>query len=158
MYGNYNPYFSQQMNIERINNQIKELENLRGQYQNIQQPMNTPTTPSINQTFQLSSNNNGINYAKDIDDVKKELVLNNTLFINREYTLLWHKNTGGEIKSYRLEEIIELDEKDKKIADLMSKIELLEKEVNNANVISNANATITSEEPTNVSNNKSSKK
>lgn len=122
MFGNPN---YNQMNVDRINNQIKELETLRGQYQNM--PMQNQ--PAINQTFQLANNSNGIKFANDIDEVKRELVFSDTLFVNKEFTLLWAKNASGLIKTYSLEEIIELDEKDRKINELMEKINLLEREI-----------------------------
>lgn len=132
MYGNYgyNPYYNQQANLDRINNQIKELEAMKNQYQNIQQPQQVPT--NLTQNFQLAPNNTGIKYVNDIEEVKKELVFTDTLFPNKEYTLLFVKNAKGEIKTFELKEIIEKDEKDLKIDELMAKIDMLEKEkINN---------------------------
>ena len=85
--------------------------------------------PAINQTFQLSPSNSSIRYAKDIDDVRKSLVLTDTLFVDKDFNHLWFKNTSGNIKTYSLEEITEQDEKDKKIAELEAKIKSLEKEM-----------------------------
>ena len=48
--------------------------------------------------------------------------------INKDFNMLWRKNNIGEIKSYSLEEIVEQDEKDQKIAELEAKIASLEKE------------------------------
>lgn len=140
--GIYNPY-NQQMNLDRINNQIKELENMRNQYQGmIQQQM--PSNTGITQNFQLAPNNqNGskINYAKDIEEVKKELVFGDTLFVNQEYTQLWLKNAQGDVKTYELREIVEVDPKDAQIAQLEAKIRMLENGVvnNESNVDVNAN-------------------
>lgn len=145
---NYN-----QINIDRINNQIRELEALKGQYQNI--PMQNQ--PSINQTFQLANNSNGIKYANSVDEVKNELVFNDTLFINKDYSILWLKNASGAIKTYSLSEIVEMDEKDRKINELMSKIDILEKEIKK-NESTNGNEfindTVESKKPTNSKSNK----
>lgn len=87
--------------------------------------------PAINQTFQLSptQTNSTIRYAKDLDEVKRSLVFGDTFFIDKDYTHLWHRNASGVIKSYSLEEIIEQDDKDKRIAELEAKLASLEKEM-----------------------------
>ena len=87
--------------------------------------------PAINQTFQLSptQTNSTIKYAKDLDEVKRSLVFGDTFFIDKDYTHLWHRNASGVIKSYSLEEIIEQDDKDKRIAELEAKLASLEKEM-----------------------------
>lgn len=128
MYGNqymYNPY-NPQMSVDRINNQIKELENMRNQVQNF--PSNQIPT-NLTQNFQLAPNSPSIKYVNSVEDVKKELVFNDTLFPNREYTQIWLKNAKGDIKTYNLIEIVEKDEKDLKIEQLMAKIDMLEKEM-----------------------------
>ena len=91
-------------------------------------PPHQPT--SINQTFQLSPNQSisGVRFVNDINDVKNTLVFGDTFFINKDFNMLWRKNNIGEIKSYSLEEIVEQDEKDQKIAELEAKIASLEKE------------------------------
>lgn len=160
MYGN--PYYNPQMNIDRINNQIKELENMRNQYQNIPQQNTVPT--NLTQNFQISPNSgvqNGIKYVSSTDDVKKELVFTDTLFVNKEYTTLWLKNVQGEVKTYGLKEIIELDEKDQKIAELMAKITLLESEKENyakQSYTSNDDETNAIKKSTRISESKSSNK
>lgn len=112
-----NPYYNNAQNsIDRIDNQIKELETMRAQLQrNIQ--------PSINQTFQISQNSGGIKFVSGIEDVNKELVLNDTLFVNKDFSMLWLKTVKGEIKTYELHEVIEKDEKDLIIEKLQKQIE-----------------------------------
>lgn len=124
MYGN--PYNSQMY--------MQDLQGLRDridrqmQMANQNQPQSTPIT----QNFQLVPNqNNGIKYVNSIDDVKKELVFTDTLFVNKEYTLLWVKNASGEVKTYELKEKIIRDEKDLKIEELEAKIDRLIKEKEN---------------------------
>lgn len=159
---NNNPYFNQYqqdlLNMrERIDRQLQQA-----------QPQQMQHQVPITQNFQLAptQSGNGIKYVNSIDDVKKELVFVDTLFVNKEYTTLWYKNASGEVKTYELKEIIEMDEKDRKIADLTSKIDMLERELkremmNNAttsNVDANVNATIADTKPTGISNDKPSKK
>ena len=72
---------------------------------------------------------------------------------------LWLKDVSGNIKTYTLTEVIELDEKDKQIIELQKQIEELKGDVLNAksdNV--NVNESITRKKPSNVSSNKSSTK
>lgn len=117
----YNNMYGFQPNIDRINRQIEDLQNLKMQMQS-PQPMMNPQTPAINQTFQLSNpqslNDFDGKYVTGIDEVKNTLAIKNTLFLNKEMNLLWLKDVSGNIKSYTLTEIIELDEKDKKIQEL----------------------------------------
>lgn len=153
-----NPYFNQQyqqdlMNMrERIDKQLQQAQN----QSQIQQPA------PITQNFQLApnQNQNGIKYVNSIDDVKRELVFVDTLFVDKEYTQLWLKNALGEIKTYKLELVVELDEKDKKINELMQKINMLESEIKNNESTTNsneyANATNSKSKSTRVSNTKSS--
>ena len=111
-------YNSAQVSLDRIDNQIKELEGMRAQLQRNMQP-------AINQTFQLAPNNNTIKYATSIEDVKKEIVLADSLFVNKEYTTLWLKTVKGDIRAFELKEIVEKDEKDLMIESLQKELEKL---------------------------------
>lgn len=119
-----------------------------------------PQTAPITQNFQLAPNqgNTGIKYVSSIEDVKKELVFVDTLFVNKEYTMLWFKNASGEVKTYELKEVIELDERDKKIAELEAKLNMLEKEktINEQSNVKNDAGAITSNKSTSSSSDKSS--
>ena len=157
MYGN--PYFNQQAYQQDLINMRDRLDK---QIQQAQQ-MNNNQPPAINQTFQLSPNqSNHIKYTETEEDVSKELVFADTLFVNRAYSKMWFKNASGEIKEYELKEVIKKDEKDVQIASLMAKIEELEKEMKKNEYASNDNAnvnvTTSSKKSTNGSNDKSSKK
>lgn len=154
------------------NNQfyMQDLQNMRDkidmQMRQLQQPMPNANqqTPAINQTFQLSNpqqNNNDFDgkYVTSAEDVKNTLTLKNTLFVNKEMTILWFKDVAGNIKSYSLSEIIELDEKDKKILELQKQIEELKGVVINAKSDTiNNDEPVTRTKSTNVQNNKSSSK
>lgn len=157
MYGN--PYFNQQTYQQDLINMRDRLDK---QIQQAQQ-MNNNQPPAINQTFQLSPNQgNHIKYAESEEDVSKELVFADTLFVNRAYSKMWFKNASGEIKEYELKEVIKRDEKDLQIASLMAKIDELEREMKKneyaSNDDANVNVTTSNKKPTNGSNDKSSKK
>lgn len=134
-----NPYninaYSPQANIDRINNQIIELENMKKQIN--QQPMQ-PT--NLTQNFQLApTNQSSMRFANSIEDVKKSVILGETPFFSNDMSVLWVKNNKGEIKSYELNEIIPKDEKDMQIELLMSQIQelkgMIQNERFNANVV-----------------------
>ena len=155
------PYYNQQTYQQDLMNMRDRLDK---QIQQSQMTMQQPQQAPITQNFQLApnQNQNTIKYANTIDDIKKELVFSDTLFVNKEYTLLWLKNALGEVKTYKLEEVIEIDEKDKKINELMAKIEHLESEMkkNESTTNSNeyANGTIANTKPSSISKSKSSDK
>ena len=133
-----NPYMQQQ-NLDRINDQIKQLENIRNQ---MQQPV------PITQNFQLAPSSS-IRYAKSIEEVDKSPVMGDTPFFSQDMAVLWLKSASGDVKTYELKEIIKKDEKDLKIELLMAQIEEMK---NNAKSNStNVDATIKDEESTSIS-------
>ena len=97
-------------------------------------PQQPQTPPNINQTFQLAPNqpNNNVRYAESKEDVKKELVFGDTIFVNKTYNRMWLKNARGETKEYELIEIVELDPKDAEIRKLQGQIEELKKVIEDA--------------------------
>ena len=130
----YNPQimnFDKQILEER--NKIAELERQK------MQALYTPPT-ILNQTIQAGPQSNGIKYAESIDEVNREMVFTDTLFINKGFTNLWFKNPRGEVKTYLLEEFIPKDEKDIKIENLEKQLNDLKKEItNNASKYSSFN-------------------
>lgn len=122
-----NPYiYNPQANIERINTQIAELEKMKAQL-----PTATMQQP-ITQNFQIAPNNNAvIRYANNIEEVQKDFVVGDTPFFSKDMSVVWVKNTKGEIKSYELTEIVQKDEKDMQIEFLQAQIEELKKERKN---------------------------
>ena len=113
----YNP----QLYVDRLNNQIRELEALKGQIPPMQQP--------ITQNFQIAPTNNVIKHAESMEEVQKNMVIGDTPFFSNDMSIVWIKSTNGEIKSYELKEIIQKDEKDIQIEYLQEQIEELKKEV-----------------------------
>lgn len=118
-----NPYFNPQMNIDRINAQINELERAKTQFQ---QPMQQPIT----QNFQLAPvSHDAIRYANSLEEVERNIVIGDTPYFSKDMSVVWVKNQKGEIKTYELTEIIPKDEKDMQIELLKAKIDELERKV-----------------------------
>lgn len=123
-----NPYlgsiYNPQASIDRINNQIAELEKMKQQLP--QAPIPQPT--NLTQNFQISPNNREvIKYANSIDEVQRDIVIGDTPYFSKDMSVVWIKNTKGEIKAYTLAEIVQKDEKDMQIEFLQAQIEELKK-------------------------------
>ena len=124
MYGySYMPQtFNRQEAVDRINANMNELEKMKQQLQQSQQPTN------LTQNFQLTpQNNNVIRYASSIEEVQRDMVIGDTPYFSKDMSVVWIKSTNGNIKTYELNEIIPKDEKDLKIEFLQAQIEELKK-------------------------------
>ena len=125
----YNP----QMNIDKINEQISNLEKMKSQ---LQQPIPQPT--NLTQNFQLApANRETIRYANSIEEVQKDMVIGDTPFFSKDMSVVWVKNTQNKIKTYELTEIEPKDEKDLQIEFLQEQIKelrgMFKNEQNNRN-------------------------
>lgn len=133
----YMPYyntFNQQNMYDQIDSQINQLQQMKDQIKNNNQP------PAINQTFQIApTNSHSIKYANTIDDVSKEQVFFETPFFSKDMSVVWIKNTKGDIKTYELTEIIPKDAKDMQIEYLQTQIEELKGMINNDTDVRNVN-------------------
>lgn len=156
-----NPYlnaYNPQVSIDKLNEQINNLEKMKSQ---LQQPQPQPT--NLTQNFQLAPQNRDvIKYAGSIDEVQRDMVIGDTPYFSKDMSVVWIKNTKGDIKTYELTEIIPKDEKDLQIEFLQSQIEELKGMIKNeSNAVVNepvADAT-QSEKPSSVSTvSKSAKK
>ena len=139
MYNNpYNMINNYSLN-DRIDNEIERLKQMKTQ---VQQPA------PITQNFQLAPTHNGMKYANTIDDVKKEIVYFDTPYFSKDLSVLWIKNSKGDIKAYELTEIVEKDNKDIQIEYLMEEINklkgMIRNDANATNDITKQNATNTS--------------
>ena len=153
--------FAQEQYIRNLQNIKNETEQKLQQALMMQQ--NSAVPPSINQTFQITPNNQNTNdfdgkVAKSVDDVKNTLALKQTIFINDNRDTLWIKDTSGAIKTYSLQEVVELDAKDIEINNLKKEIEELKEAVKyEQRNIKNVDDTVTKQKsarfPTNQSNN-----
>lgn len=134
----YNPQLNtidRQILEER--NKLNELEKQRIQAQYTQ-----PTI--LNQTIQTSPQSSGIRYAESIDDVNREIIFMDTLFVNKDFTNMWYKTPHGKVRPFLLEEIIPKDEKDLRIESLEKQVKELLKEKEDANKYARDNAATTS--------------
>lgn len=144
-------------------NELQAMKNrIDQQIMQYQQPMQQQNPTPITQNFQLAPNTNSTNndfdgkFANDVEVVKNTLAIKDTLFINKDYSLLWIKDAIGNIRSYTLNEIIEKDEKDIEIDKLKDEIkELKEMIINGKSNASNDDANIANKKSTRVSTNKS---
>ena len=154
--GAFSGVYSPQMNIDRINNQIAELERMRSQ---LQQPNLTQPT-NLTQNFQLAPvNREVIRYANSIEDVKRDAVIGETPYFSKDMNIVWIKNQKGEIRTYELNEIIPKDDKDIQIELLQAQINELKKGmiVNATTNDDDVDEPVESEKPSNVSNGRTSK-
>lgn len=149
MYNNQYMY-SPQANLDRVNNEIAQLEKIKSQ---LQQPI-----PNINQTFQITPTNYEIiRYANSIDEVQKSMVVGDTPYFSRDMSVVWIKNNKNEIKTYELNEIVPRDEKDIKIEMLQAQINEMKGIINNAKSNNEyVNESVKNEKSSNVSNNTAS--
>ena len=133
-----NPYlnaYNPQISIDKLNEQINQLESMKKQIQQ-------PAQPSINQTFQLApTSRDVIRYAASLEEVQRDMVIGDTPYFSKDMSVVWIKNIKGEIKTYELTEIIPKDSKDLQIELLQTQINELRKEMkNNERIYTNANA------------------
>lgn len=137
MYG-YNP---QTLDIDR---QLQEERNKVAELERKKIAMYAQPT-ILNQTIQAGPQSSGYRNAESIDDVAREMVFLDTLFVNKAFTNMWLKTPQGKVKTYLLEEVIPKDEKDLEIEALKSQIEALKKEkIENASTDTGNSATVES--------------
>ena len=132
----FNPYFNPQGNVERINSQIKELENLRNQYQNMPNMQTQPITQNIINTGG-STIDFEAKYIKDNEDISNIPINRRTAFIDLNKGKLSIKEMDGNIKEYPI--IFPKDEKDLKIEELEKNNALLSQKLNEMEMMINAN-------------------
>lgn len=148
-----NQYYMQDLQAmkDRIDNQIRNFQ----QQNQMQQPVQQPIT----QNFQLASNptNSDLEskYADNVEEVKNTFVMKTGVFVNKDFSTMWIKDVTGNIRTFRTDEIIELDEKDKEIYMLKKQIEEMKGMIANANDTSHANVneSTTNKRPSRASNN-----
>jgi len=149
MYNNNQFYMQDLQNMrDRIDSQMRQLQ--QNQYQ---QPVQQPIT----QNFQLAPNptNNELEskYADNIEQVRNTFVIKTGVFVNKDFSTLWVKDVTGKIKTYRTEEVIEMDEKDKEIYNLKKQIEEMKGMIRSEHTDTISDESITSKKSTRVSNN-----
>lgn len=132
MANNFNPYMTNNPYgypvMQELQSMKDRIDRTMQNYQQNQFMNPNQQPPQIQQTFQLSNPQMNANdfegkYADNIEEVKNTLVYKNSLFINKDMTTLWYKAVNGDIKIYTLIEVVQKDEKDKKIENLEQQIE-----------------------------------
>ena len=124
---------------EKIDRQMQQMQQLNQNQMQQQQPV------PITQNFQLAPNptNNELEskYANNIDEVKNTFVMKTGVFLNKDFTTLWIKDVTGNIRTFRTEEVIDLDPKDKEILMLKKQIEEMKGMINydNKSDVDNSN-------------------
>ena len=131
-YPNNQLYMQDLQNMrEKIDRQMQQMQQLNQNQMQQQQP--TPT--NLTQNFQLAPNptNNELEskYANNIDEVRNTFVMKTGVFLNKELNTLWIKNTNGDIRTFELSEIIDIDPKDKEIAILKQELEKMKEMISN---------------------------
>lgn len=127
-FGN-NPMYLQELQSmrDRIDNQMRQLQQNQAQQ---------PIQPPITQNFQIApqTNNNELEskYANNFNEVKNTFVMKTGIFTNRDFSTIWVKDVTGNIRTFKTEEVIELDEKDKEILDLQKQVNELKGMIQNA--------------------------
>lgn len=136
----YNPYYANNMyymqNLQSqrdfLDSQIKQL-----QQQN-QQPIQQAQPTNLTQNFQLAPQQVQSEiesfYAENIDEVKNKFVTKTAIFITKDYSTIWIKDINGDVRTFKTEELIELDDKDKEILMLRKQVSDMKEEINNANI------------------------
>lgn len=110
----FNPY-NTNFYIQDLQNMKDRIDRTMQQYQQNQfaQPQQAPIT----QNFQIAPNQPQTElqsaYVNNIEEVKNTFVIKKGLFITKDLKTLYVKDVNGDIKTFKLEEIVELDEKDK---------------------------------------------
>jgi len=122
---NYPYGFSPQANVDRINNINNEIANL--EMKRTQAMMPQPVQP-ITQNFQMLNGNATMRFATNFEEVQRDFVITDTPFFSKDMSVVWIKNTKGDIKTFELNEIVAKDEKDLKIEMLQAQIDELKKE------------------------------
>lgn len=127
-----NPYinsYNPQMTIDKINEQMNELNRMK---QQLQQTNQQPMQP-ITQNFQIApTNREVIRYANSMEEVQRDMVIGDTPYFSKDMSVVWIKNTKGDIKTYELTEIIAKDDKDIQIEMLQAQINEMKGMISNA--------------------------
>ena len=134
---------------------MNDLQNMRDRIDNQMRQLSQYQPTPITQNFQITPSTSDLEgkYAENIDEVKNTFVTKTGVFINKDTSTLWIKDVSGNIRTFKTEEVVELDEKDKQINQLKEELERMKGELENAkSTISNTNESITSKKSTKRSN------
>lgn len=134
---NFNPYVNNQMYMQELQNMKDKIDSQMKNLQQNQMQMQPQPIPQINQSFQITPQQN-INelegrFAENFEEVKNTFVSKTGLFAKKDFSIIWVKDINGNIRTFNTEEVIELDEKDKEILELKQQLNELKEELLNGN-------------------------
>ena len=136
-----NNQYNNQYYMQSLQDMRASIDNQMRQLQNQQQPQQQSPT-NLTQNFQLAPQSNNeleCKYANNIDDVKNTFVMRTGVFVNKDFTSMWLKGTDGSIRTFKTEEVIEMDDRDKEIMSLKKQIEEMKGMIANASERNNSN-------------------
>lgn len=116
----YTNYYMQDLQgmKDKIEAQMKQLQQTQ-----MQQPVQQP---QIHQNFQLAPATTNAElegkFAENIDEVRNTFVMKTGIFVTKDFSNAWIKDVTGNIKTYKLQEIIELDPKEQEIIELKQEL------------------------------------
>jgi hypothetical protein len=153
----YNYYPNNQYYMQDLQNMKDRIDNQMRQLQN-QQPIQQP---QIHQNFQLAPQNNNneleSKYADSFEEVKNTFVMKTGIFTKKDFSTIWIKDVSGNIRTFKTEEVVELDEKDREILDLQRQLNELRGEIENAkSVNTDIVRSVENKKPTRTSSNSKS--
>ena len=153
MYQNNQFYVQELQNMkDRIDSQLRQIQQNQMQQQQVPQP--------ITQNFQLAANptNNELEskYANSIDEVKNTFVMKTGVFVNKDFSTMWIKDVTGNIKTYKTEEVIEMDDRDREILSLKKQIQEMKGMITNEYDSPDVIEQVTEQKSTRVQNGKRS--
>lgn len=132
-----NQYYMQDLQSmrDKIDRQMQQMQQMQQLNQN--QMQNQPVPTNLTQNFQIApttNNNNELEskYANNIDEVKNTFVMKTGVFVNKDFTAMWIKDVAGNVRTFKTEEVIEMDEKDKEIYALRKQVEEMKGMIQNA--------------------------
>lgn len=117
----FNPY-NQNLYLQDLQAMRDRIDRTMQSYQQIQ-----PQQAPITQNFQITPQTQNPNelqsaYVNSIDEVKNIFMTKNGVFVNKDLTSAWFKDTEGKVRTFSLIEVIEKDEKDVEIEKLKNEI------------------------------------
>lgn len=132
-YPNNGNIYDNTQELYNMRDKIDQTIKMREQYNQRQMP------GTVNQTFQITPNQSApqndsefdVKYVQNEDEMKNALIFKDTMFLNKEFNILWIKQVKGGVKTFSLTEIIPIDPKDKEIMDLREENRILKEAMRN---------------------------
>lgn len=158
---NYYPANSSSFYMQDLQNMRDRIDRQMQQLQQSQHQAQQPAQP-ITQNFQLAPTQPAAEieskYATNIDEVKNTFVMKTGVFLTKDFSTLWIKDVTGNIRTFKTEEVIEMDEKDREIFELKKQIEDMKGMMSNAVQYDNTNVDepVATKKSTRVSSNSKS--